>query len=225
MGSVHEPELNGPIVYRCAQAGCAPCMRRLLRYHRGLVLAVIKRQSLGEVLLEDAIQEGMVALWKAIRRFDPTRGVAFSTYAWVVIERRIWRVVEQQGGGGFLPLVEAVDSLQTLEERRGLAEALAKLPGRLGAIMVAAYGLDGTEPRTYADIGRQLGVSRELVRYCHNRALALLRTPVFCLPLREVWERHDRVSYQQVAALLRAWQRQQRAARRQRATRQRERGR
>lgn len=225
MGSVHEPEINGPIVYRCAQAGCAACMRRLLQYHRGLVLAVVKQQYLGEMAVEDAMQEGMVALWKAIRGFDPDRGVAFSTYAWVAIERRVWQMVPQQRCGGFLPMVEAADPLETMEERCGLVGVLAKLPGRLGAIMVAAYGLDGTEPRTYADIGRQLGVSREWVRCCHNRALALLRTPVFCLPLREVWERHDRASYQQVAALLRAWQRKQRAARRQRATRQRERGR
>lgn len=98
-----------------------------------------------------------------------------------------------------------------VEERWVLDEVLVQLPVRLGEIVVAAYGLDGRPPRSYAEIGRQLGVSREWVRRCHNRALARLRTPVLCTPLRTVWEEHDRLAYQRVAALLRAWQREQRA--------------
>lgn len=34
---------------------------------------------------DDYIQEGMIGLWKALRKFDPSRGVKFSTFAVVCI--------------------------------------------------------------------------------------------------------------------------------------------
>lgn len=220
MGSVHQPDINGPIVYRCAQAGCRECLERLLQHHRRLVYRVLNEQYLNGLPEEDAVQIGMVGLWKAICGFDPDRGVPFASYAGVAIERRLWLAAAREragsllaigGDGDLLAVTEETDPLAMVEERWVLDEVLAQLPVRLGEIVVAAYGLDGRPPRSYAEIGRQLGVSREWVRRCHNRALARLRTPVLCMPLRTVWEEHDRLAYQRVAALLRAWQREQRA--------------
>ncbi len=48
--------------------------------HLGLVRKVIRRFA-GRADLEDLFQVGCLGLVKASRRFDPTRGVAFSTYA------------------------------------------------------------------------------------------------------------------------------------------------
>ncbi|MDP2871336.1 MAG: sigma-70 family RNA polymerase sigma factor [Bacillota bacterium] len=48
--------------------------------HLGLVRKVIRRFA-GRAELEDLFQVGCLGLVKASRRFDPTRGVAFSTYA------------------------------------------------------------------------------------------------------------------------------------------------
>lgn len=48
--------------------------------HIGLVRKVIRRFG-GRADLEDLFQVGCVGLVKASRRFDPSRGVAFSTYA------------------------------------------------------------------------------------------------------------------------------------------------
>ncbi len=44
---------------------------------------------------EDLLQEGRIALWQAIMHFDPQRGVAFSIYAGVAIQRRIWRAARR----------------------------------------------------------------------------------------------------------------------------------
>jgi RNA polymerase sigma factor (sigma-70 family) len=45
------------------------------------------------VVYDDLVQEGRIALWRAVLGFDPQRGVAFSSYAGKAIERRIWQAV------------------------------------------------------------------------------------------------------------------------------------
>jgi RNA polymerase primary sigma factor len=41
-------------------------------------------------------------------------------------------------------------------------------------VIVLRYGLDGCEPKTFAEIGRGLGVSRERVRQLETEALKCL---------------------------------------------------
>jgi DNA-directed RNA polymerase specialized sigma24 family protein len=92
-----------------------------------------------------------------VLRFDPGRGVAFSTYAGTAIERRLWQAVararrhRQRPRGGLS--VDQADRLETVGEAwpraRGhaaLLEAVAHLPDRLQIIIVAHYGLDGQAP-------------------------------------------------------------------------------
>jgi RNA polymerase nonessential primary-like sigma factor len=43
--------------------------------------------------LEDLVQEGILGLITAARKFDPTRGVRFSTYAWYWIRQGIFRAI------------------------------------------------------------------------------------------------------------------------------------
>lgn len=68
------------------------------------------------------------------------------------------------------PLASAVSR----ERSRLLRAAIADLPGRLGRVMRRRYGISG-HPATLAEIGAELGVSRERVRQLHNRGIALLR--------------------------------------------------
>ena len=48
MSIVHPLDLAGPAIFRCAQAGCAGCVMRLLRQHEGLVHTVLRRQVCGK---------------------------------------------------------------------------------------------------------------------------------------------------------------------------------
>ena len=43
--------------------------------------------------IDDLIQEGYIALYRAIKTFDPSRKTKFSTYAYNVVQRSIINVV------------------------------------------------------------------------------------------------------------------------------------
>jgi len=223
MSIKHSFASEGPAVFVCAQAGGRACLESLMHRHEGLVHAVLRQQARGGVPYEDLLQEGRIALWQAILHFDPHRGVAFSTYAWVAIQRRIWRAVAQANRPqGRLALSEPPDPLEAAaaawwmaQVRPTLAETLARLPERLREVMVAAYGLDENPPRSLAAIGRRLGVSRERVRQWRNDALVLLRLPVFSTRLRRLCDQDSRAAYARTQALNRAWLRQRRGRRRQ----------
>jgi len=186
--------LDGPAAFACAQSGCQICLDTLTRRHEGLVHAVLRRQARGDVAYEDLLQEGRIGLWQAVLHFDPHRGVAFSTYAGVAIERRTWRLVTRANRPqGVLPLPDPTDSRQVAEENLwwsevcvALREAVFRLPERLCQVIVAAYGLDGQLPRTLTAIGQQFDVSREMARIWRNDSLLLLRLPAFSGRLRHL---------------------------------------
>lgn len=61
------------------------------------------------------------------------------------------------------------------ERRRALERGLAFLPEREERVLRLFFGLDGEPPRTLADIGREMGISRERARQLKERALGRLR--------------------------------------------------
>lgn len=222
MSIIHPLSPEGPATFACAQAGCQACLDALVRQHEGLVHTVLRRQFRGDVAYEDLLQEGRIALWQAVLHFDPQRGVAFSTYAGVAIERRIWRAVARANRpqGHWPPppppdpLAMAEENLWWAEVQAALREALSRLPQPLQRVIVAAYGLDGEPPRTLAAIGRQCGVSREMARHWRNDALLLLRLPAFSGRLRHLCGQDTRAAYARTQALNRAWLRQKRGGQR-----------
>jgi len=230
MSQVHRLDPDGQAIFGCAQAGCRACQETLLLRHEGLIHFLLQRQAVGGLAYDDLVQEGRIALWRAVLGFDPRRGVAFSTYAGKAIERRIWQVVArarrhrtgrgtpQQWAG--LP-VDQTDPLETVaiawhqaKVHTALLEAVAHLPDRLQAIILAHYGLDGQAPCTWQAIGQRFGVTKARVGQLHQDALVLLRLPVFSARLHRVCGQESRAAYARTMALSRTWQQRKRGRKR-----------
>lgn len=218
MSSVHRLDLNEPAAYLCAQAGCQECLNRLVEHHEGLIHRVLRQQYVGRTAYDDLLQEGRIAVWHAVLRFDVRRGVAFSSFACVVIRRQIWRaVVLAERGWGWLCPPETWDPAEQVEAewfwaalRTALGTAVAHLPERLHQVVAEYYGLDGQTAHSFKWVGRVHGISDERARQLRNDALVLLRLPALSVWLRELCERNDRLAYQRTLALSRGWLRRRR---------------
>jgi DNA-directed RNA polymerase specialized sigma24 family protein len=147
--------------------------------------------------------------------------VAFSTYAGLAIERRIWQAVKQtQRPQGWLAS-EAPPDVQALAEERlwwgevkaALATAIGRLPGRQREVMLALCGWDGEGPRNLTEIGREWGVSHQAAEYWYHKALVSLRLPAVSGSLRQLWGQDSREGYARSQALSRAWLRRRRGRR------------
>ena len=220
---VHPVDVECPAVFSCAQAGCETCVEGLLKRHEGLVHSVLRQQWRGAVACCDLLQEGRIGLWQAVMHFDPQRGVAFSTYAWTAIERRMWRAVhienrrrEQEDAWtqstSLCTWSELLDPLTTAEDalwwevvRATLLEMVARLPEPLREVVIVFYGLDGGPPRTLAAVGHWYGVTGEMVRVWRNEALVQLRMPLYSARLRALCGENSRQAYARAQALNRAW--------------------
>ena len=213
MSSVHRLELNGPAAYLCAQAGCQECLNRLVEHHEGLIHRVLRQQYVGRTTYDDLLQEGRIAVWHAILRFDVRRGVAFSSFAGVAIRRQIWRAVGlAERGWGWLGPPETWEPAKQVEAewfwaalRTAVAVAVAQLPERLHQVVAEYYGLDGQTARSFKWVGQVHGISDERARQLRNDALVLLRLPALSAWLCKLCQRDDRLAYQRTLALSRGW--------------------
>ena len=210
---------KGVARFACAQAGCGVCMQTLLREHSGLVYRMVNRLAAGNVECADLFQEGRIGLWQAIVHYDVGRGVAFSTYACVVIERQLWQAVRrsqkaegwQEGEGREEDLDRIVRVWQQAQIHQALEAGLEVLPAPLREVIELHYGWSGGVPQNLAQMGRAWGLCRERIRQLHEEALSLLRLPALSIQLRSICERGERSHYRQT---LRQQQSRQRKRRR-----------
>ena len=82
---------------RRVQAGDRAAEEALLRENMPLVAAIARRYQNCGLGQEDMIQLGSIGLLQALRRFDPDRGLCFSTYAVPLIAGEIRRFLRDDG--------------------------------------------------------------------------------------------------------------------------------
>jgi RNA polymerase sigma factor (sigma-70 family) len=200
--------------FGCAQAGCPECLEKLICGNEGLIHACLRQQFRDGVLYADLVQEGRIALWRAVLQYDPQRGTAFSTYAWVAIRNQLWAVLARVPAcDGGLEREAAWTSIVEIAERAHLQSTIetallatvSRLPDRLRAVLVWVYGLDGQPPRTMAALGRKWGLTRERIRQLRNEALLLLRLPAYSAELRNLCDQDSRRAYRQALRLNQQW--------------------
>jgi RNA polymerase sporulation-specific sigma factor len=107
--------------------GNARSRARLIESYQPLVFKLAMRLRLREEIVMDMIQEGTVGLIEAVERYDPGRGVRFSTFATYRIRGRILNALSRER---LLPVVEPEGEPGSLVERvqdLGAAERLARV--------------------------------------------------------------------------------------------------
>jgi RNA polymerase sigma factor (sigma-70 family) len=193
------------VLFHQAQTGGRESLNALMGRHDGLVHAVVRRQVLGDLPYAEALQAGRIGLWRAILRFEPDRGHAFSTYAWPSIVHHVWRAVkvrtracraEQTAPGAERSLWQSMvcadpaTIFAAWAVHCTLHALVARLAERLRYIIVARYGLGGQRTWFYREIGERLAISGERVRQLHSEALVWLRHPAHSYHLRSLLNRH-----------------------------------
>ncbi len=146
--------------------GDARSRGRLIESYQPLVFKVTMQLRLREEIAMDMIQEGTVGLIEAVERYDPGRGVRFSTYATYRIRGRILNALHRERSvpsvegaeGDALALIErlpdlgAADRLAGVEDAmlvRQIIEAIERLPEREQRVLRALIS-KREEPRRIA---------------------------------------------------------------------------
>jgi RNA polymerase primary sigma factor len=127
-----------------AQAGDQEALDKLIRSNLRYVVSVARKYIGCGLSLADLINEGNIGLIQAAKRFDPTRGVKFITYAVWWIRQAIMHALAEQGGTVRLPLKQ----MGTLHK---IAESYRQYIHRTGA-----------EPSS-TEIGKELDLPPEEV--------------------------------------------------------------
>jgi RNA polymerase sigma factor (sigma-70 family) len=162
----------------------------LISCNMRLVVSIAKRHANQTDNFFELLSDGNMSLMKAVEKFDYSRGNKFSTYASWAIMKNFARSLPQEKTHkeryvtGNEDLFEAATDTRTDEhEVVAAAEQATKRVNRLlehldprdREIIRLRAGLDGSEPKTLAQIGEQLGITKERVRQLNVRIMKQLR--------------------------------------------------
>lgn len=179
----------------CKTAECQEWVSRwrlireyILQKNLGLVYSMMARLRLNDVDHDDVHSEGLVALSRAVERFDPWRGIRFSTYACNLVVRdlvnvskratRYRRMFPYQHDVSFerpVPTSDTGTDLYVERLQRALTKNLAGLTDLESSIIKRRFPPDRPKRQTLQQIGDIIGVSKERVRQIQMKALGKLR--------------------------------------------------
>jgi len=154
----------------------------------GLVYSMISRVGSRRLDEDDLLSEAMLALTRAVDRFDPWRGYRFSTYACNVIARALMRRGKQESRYRQLfPVQQEISYEPSSDEpdvnselyaerlHRVLDDNLGDLTGLETTILTHRFPPKSESRLTFREIGDAIGLSKERVRQIQNVALDKLR--------------------------------------------------
>ena len=113
-------------LWRLASSGDLEAEEKLVEKYASLVRICARPYFLAGGDSEDLIQEGMVGLLSAIRRFEPGHDAVFKTYAELCIRRRLYTAIRSASRFKHSPLNDSVsfESPQFNEKRTSFSHYL-----------------------------------------------------------------------------------------------------
>lgn len=164
----------------------------IVRSNLRLVFSIVKKFVNANNAFDDLLSDGIVALIRAVEKFDYDRGFRFSTYATQVVRRNAYRTVVQRQkerskvAGGIQEMgldisdeerTPAISEHRWHELRSRLTVMLGDLDRREKLIIRARFSLGShRKVQTLQALADRLGVSKERVRQLEKRALDKLRS-------------------------------------------------
>jgi len=138
-------------------------MENLYHDYLPLIKSVASKYKKEGVPFEDLIQEGFLGLLEAKERFDPSKKVKFSTYAFYWIKKKILEAIQK----------EKIQSLNSIELNEEILEGsiwektyeLNIFPEKnLTPLEQKIFELYFQQGKTLSQIAKELGIRREKVR-------------------------------------------------------------
>lgn len=146
-------------------------------YHK-LVYSIAKKYANGIFSQEDLVQEGLIGLLDAEKKFSPDKyNVSFSSYAFYWIKKRISEYVKKQKKHFFTSLEEINLEKFYYNENYELTENNSKV-GKyefLSPLETKVLELSYNENIPLTKIAQHLNISREKARQVLNKALRKIK--------------------------------------------------
>jgi len=156
-----------------------------------LVVSIAKRHMQSTDDFFGLVSDGNMSLFRAVEKFDFSRGNKFSTYASWAIMKNFARSIPDEfkhkdrfrtTGEELLEAREdtrrdhVADELAQKQRVSQINRILTRLDHREQQIIIRRFGLDhNQEPLTLKEVGAELGVTKERIRQIEARALSKLR--------------------------------------------------
>lgn len=167
----------------------------MVEKNMGLVYYYAKKFCATNMEHDDLVQEGMIGLMDAAVRFDPGRGVKFSTYAMWHIRKTIMDAIrskndivrtprrqpskqcfqlDQEANTMRDPGLPTIELMQVEEDTKAIHACIHQLQPRDAIVVRLRHGIN-TEKMTLKKVGNILGVTPERVRQIQAAAEEKLR--------------------------------------------------
>ena len=156
-----------------------------------LVVSIAKKFNEPSHSFDELISEGNVALMRSVEKFNFALGNRFSTYATYAIQRHFFRISHKsrQYRNRFASDDEPVkDRAEEVSDHEScspdqvnylktlFSKFLHQLESREQQIVLARFGFNGDKPKTFRQLGSEMGVCKERIRQIQTRAIEKLRT-------------------------------------------------